>query len=378
MATRFFPRYKANLITSRFGTRIHPVTGIKKTHNGIDLTATNDGKVGNKDYILAHTGGTVEAVGYDISAGNYVKIRVDSRTLMVYYHLRDKSTLKKGAKVNKGDQLGYMGKTGTATGPHLHFGIQFDGKWIDPEPYLDKDWQHPRTYVNASLPILERGCKGDDVKGLQTLLNFRFANHKDWVVLDTDGSFGPASQKAVKLVQGFFGITENGICNAETWAELQNNTGFEATQSVKQEAVPAVQEPSGTAMITSNGVHDVKNFASAQVNVDTPPTISETCMVTVSCPGTFTLGGGLCYTTLDTNGKFVTDDSPMPLTSSSTAGGVFKCACGTVVVVHAGSRFASASAPETEGSITVVYDDHCYENRTVIFRIDGNGTINYK
>ena len=84
MATRFFPNYSANLITSRFGQRIHPITKIKTQHNGIDMTATNDGVVGNTDYIIAHTGGTVEAVGYGISSGNYIKIRVDSNTLMVY------------------------------------------------------------------------------------------------------------------------------------------------------------------------------------------------------------------------------------------------------------------------------------------------------
>ena len=120
--------------------RKHPVTRVTKMHNGIDINATNDGKTGQTDYILAHTGGTVESVGYDSSAGNFVKIRVDEKTLMVYYHMKNPCELAKGAKVNKGDRIGYVGKTGTATGPHLHFGIQHDGKWIDPEPYLDKDY----------------------------------------------------------------------------------------------------------------------------------------------------------------------------------------------------------------------------------------------
>ena len=84
MATRFFPRYNRNLVISRFGMRVHPITKIKTMHNGIDINATADGKTGQTDYITAHTGGIVEAVGYDLSAGNYIKIRTDSRTVMVY------------------------------------------------------------------------------------------------------------------------------------------------------------------------------------------------------------------------------------------------------------------------------------------------------
>ena len=116
MTNRFFPNYDHYIITSRFGQRVHPITKIKTMHKGIDLTATNDGVVGNADYITAHSGGQVEAVGYGISAGYYVKIRVDSETLMVYYHLKNKSTLEKGSFVARGAVLGYMGKTGSATG----------------------------------------------------------------------------------------------------------------------------------------------------------------------------------------------------------------------------------------------------------------------
>ena len=106
MGTRFFPRYNQNLITSRFGMRT--LRGQTKMHNGIDMTATNDGEVGTTDYILAHTGGTVDSVGYNSSAGNYVRIRVDSKTIMAYYHLKNPCVLKKGASVKKGDKLGGM------------------------------------------------------------------------------------------------------------------------------------------------------------------------------------------------------------------------------------------------------------------------------
>lgn len=140
MANRFFPNYKTYIITSPFGVRIHPVTKIKTQHNGIDLVATNDGKAGQVDDLIAHTGGIVESEGYDASAGNFITIRVDEETVMVYYHMAKRTTLKKGQQVNKGDVLGYMGATGTVTGAHLHFGIKKGSNWIDPAPYLDADY----------------------------------------------------------------------------------------------------------------------------------------------------------------------------------------------------------------------------------------------
>lgn len=216
MANRFFPNYPNYIITSPFGVRIHPVTKIKKMHNGIDLVATNDGKVGQPDYILAHTGGTVDAVGYDVSAGYYVKIRVDSKTIMVYYHMKSKSTLKKGATVKKGDKLGYMGKTGSATGCHLHWGIKKDGSWIDPTPYLDKDYEGENT-VTITMTVLKKGAKGEQVKTLQRLL-IAFGYYLGGY--GVDGSFGAATDKAVREFQQKNGLTVDGSVGQATWNKL--------------------------------------------------------------------------------------------------------------------------------------------------------------
>ena len=71
MSSRFFPSYPDYIVTSRYGMRT--LKGVTKMHNGIDLTATRDGTVGKVDHIMAHTGETVCAVGYDKSAGNYIK-----------------------------------------------------------------------------------------------------------------------------------------------------------------------------------------------------------------------------------------------------------------------------------------------------------------
>lgn len=216
MGNRFFPNYDGYVITSRFGMRTLKV--VTKMHNGIDLNATNDGKTGQTDYITAHTGGVVESVGYGISAGNYVKIRVDEKTLMVYYHMKNPCKLVKGAKVNTGDRLGYVGKTGSATGKHLHFGIQYSGEWIDPEPYLDTDWILPVKLVSVDLPVLKKGVKGEYVKTLQVLLNWRNAFTGD--LLDLDGSFGSNTLKAVVLFQEQNGLSPDGSVGKATWTKL--------------------------------------------------------------------------------------------------------------------------------------------------------------
>lgn len=218
MATRFFPSFSKNLVTSPFGTRVHPITGIKTMHNGIDMTATHDGKTGQVDAITAHTGGIVEKVGYDWSAGNFVNIRVDSRTVMVYYHMAQKCTLKKGAKVKKGDRLGYMGKTGSATGAHLHFGIKYDGKWIDPQPYLDSDWAQPVTMVSVPVPVLTKGATGESVRAMQLLL---IGNACSCGQEGADGSFGPATEKALGAYQEKTdGLDVDYCCGPASWKRL--------------------------------------------------------------------------------------------------------------------------------------------------------------
>ncbi len=214
MKNRFFPSFDGYIVTSRFGMRT--LRGQTKLHKGIDLVATNDGKVGQTDKILAHTGGTVTAVGYGTSTGYYVKIQTAPGVIMVYYHLRKASPLKKGEKVAKGQSIGYMGKTGNCTGAHLHWGIQVDGQWIDPEPYLDCDYVAPPKRVDVSVPVLKKGTKGESVRMLQALLNARR------YPLDMDGSFGGKTENALMCYQEDNGLAADGSCGAGTWASILN------------------------------------------------------------------------------------------------------------------------------------------------------------
>lgn len=220
--SRLFGGYPSYIVTSPFGMRVHPISGTRKMHNGIDLVATADGKTGQVAKIKAHTGGVVDRVGYDKDAGNFVKIQVDLDTVMVYYHLRDKSTLMAGEVVQTGDIIGTMGDTGTVTGKHLHFGIKHKGQWIDPAPYLDADYpvepEERDATITLELPVLEQGANGKAVKAMQILL--AGYGYKGEMRESAYGSFGSKTAKALRRYQQDHGLTADGSCGPATWASL--------------------------------------------------------------------------------------------------------------------------------------------------------------
>jgi len=216
MANRFFPNYDTYLITSPFGMRT--LRGSTRMHNGIDLVAKAPGGGGAVDAIKAHTGGKVTVSGYDASAGYLLKIRTAPNVIMVYYHLREASSFKVGDTVKTGQIIGFMGATGNVTGAHLHFGIQVNGGWVNPAPYLDRDYTGPESSVQTTtvqLPVLKRGIKNDTVKILQVLLNHHMNGN-----LEIDGSFGPATENAVESFQEDMNLDPDGHVGPKTWVAL--------------------------------------------------------------------------------------------------------------------------------------------------------------
>lgn len=207
---RFFPNYDTYKITSPYGMRT--LKGVTRLHKGIDLVAKTKSGGSATDFVTAHTGGSVCGVGYDSSAGNYLKLQTAPGTVMVYYHLKDKPTFQKGDTVATGERIGYMGATGNVTGAHLHFGIQVDGEWVDPAPYLDTDFDKTRAdSTKFDPPALRRGDKGEVVRAMQALLILRGFDCGSW---GTDGSFGPATQAAL---EGFCG---EKTCTGAVWNKL--------------------------------------------------------------------------------------------------------------------------------------------------------------
>ncbi len=118
------------VISSGFGYRNSPVYKEWKFHKGIDLAA-NEG-----ESVYACKSGTVLSVlKMDPTFGNCVILSHDNGMTSVYAHLLD-VFVKKGEHVGSGSQIGLVGQTGLATGPHLHFEIRQNGTATDPQPLL--------------------------------------------------------------------------------------------------------------------------------------------------------------------------------------------------------------------------------------------------
>jgi len=115
-------------ITSNYGERVHPITGEKIKHSGVDLK----GEKG--DPVTAIAGGEIVEAEFDVTYGNYIKIKHEINgeiTYSKYGHL-SKIDVKVGDSVKNGDKIGEVGATGMATGPHLHFEMQdANGESID-------------------------------------------------------------------------------------------------------------------------------------------------------------------------------------------------------------------------------------------------------
>ncbi len=114
-------------ITSGFGMRIHPLLGYSKMHKGVDFGAA----IGTP--IFAAGAGTIEEIGFKEGFGRYIKIRHTNNLETAYGHMsRFNTRLYRGAHVNQGEVIAYVGMSGRATGPHLHFEVHINGQQVNP------------------------------------------------------------------------------------------------------------------------------------------------------------------------------------------------------------------------------------------------------
>jgi len=114
-------------ISSNFGMRKHPISGFNKMHKGVDFAAPTGTP------IYAGGNGIVEYVGRNGGYGKYIRIRHNNGYKTAYAHLSNyKKSISKGARVNQGEVIGYVGSTGNSTGPHLHYEIIYQNKHINP------------------------------------------------------------------------------------------------------------------------------------------------------------------------------------------------------------------------------------------------------
>jgi len=116
-------------LTSPFGNRESPTAGASSYHQGVDLSAP----AGTPIY--ASRGGQVSVATYGSAAGYYVKINHLDGFSSIYMHMTN-YVVSAGQNVSQGQLIGYVGQTGVATGNHLHFGIMYNGAYVNPCNYV--------------------------------------------------------------------------------------------------------------------------------------------------------------------------------------------------------------------------------------------------
>ncbi len=116
-------------ISSPFGFRSNPFTGLRTFHSAVDIVVN----IGSS--VTATSDGRVADTGYNSVFGNYIILKHDSGYQSLYAHL-SKITVKEGSYISKGSVIGLSGNTGQSTGPHLHFSLFKNGQALDPLKYL--------------------------------------------------------------------------------------------------------------------------------------------------------------------------------------------------------------------------------------------------
>ena len=137
-------------ITSGFGLRKDPITGVTAFHNGIDLAA----RVGTP--VIAPASGVVRRAGRYSSYGRMVEIDHGNGVRSRYGHL-NKILVERGQSVIAGYQIGQVGNTGRSTGPHLHYEVLINGKPLDPLALLAA---RQELFEVAQLGALQQSASG--------------------------------------------------------------------------------------------------------------------------------------------------------------------------------------------------------------------------
>lgn len=112
-------------ITSNFGYRISPITNKLSLHTGVDLASPENAK------ISAVCSGVVEEASYNEVRGNYIVINHGGNIKTTYNHCNE-LLAEKGTRIRAGETVALVGSTGYSTGPHLHFEVLLNGKYVNP------------------------------------------------------------------------------------------------------------------------------------------------------------------------------------------------------------------------------------------------------
>ncbi|MFN8699204.1 MAG: M23 family metallopeptidase [Flavobacteriales bacterium] len=137
-------------IASGFGMRIHPIYKIAKMHTGLDFTAD----IGAEVYATGD--GVVQSIDDKLSGyGHHVMLKHGFGFETLYAHL-SRVLVRPGEKVKRGQVIGYVGNSGTSTGPHLHYEVIKNGEKVNPVFYFYNDIT-PEQYED----LLERAANAN-------------------------------------------------------------------------------------------------------------------------------------------------------------------------------------------------------------------------
>jgi peptidoglycan hydrolase-like protein with peptidoglycan-binding domain len=137
-------------ITSAYGWRTHPISKNRRHHNGTDF--------GGRFNVLAAADGIVIRKGANMDTsrgfGHSLTIKHENNVTTLYAHGAAASKFNIGDKVKTGDIIFVSGKTGAATGDHLHFEVQINNQYVNPEKYINKDIAPPKPSTPNQLPLV--------------------------------------------------------------------------------------------------------------------------------------------------------------------------------------------------------------------------------
>lgn len=136
-------------ITSYYGMRTHPISGIYKMHTGVDIAAPTG------SYFVAANDGVVVKSVYSASYGNLVVIDHGGGLSTLYAHGHER-LVEEGDTVTRGQPVLTVGSTGISTGPHAHFEVRVNGSWTDPLEYILK-----RNNTSSSEDEVEEGLTNE-------------------------------------------------------------------------------------------------------------------------------------------------------------------------------------------------------------------------
>ncbi len=151
-------------MSSGFTTyRLHPLFGDPRAHRGLDYAAPYGTPV------RSVADGVVVSKGWSTGYGNTVEIKHNERYSTLYAHLSDYAPkMVRGKNVNMGEVIGFVGTTGWATGPHLHYELRVNGRHVDPSRIIAENPQVP-SLSGSALKSFE--VAATDLRGRLSLLD---------------------------------------------------------------------------------------------------------------------------------------------------------------------------------------------------------------